>query len=79
MIYEYDQDERIVKIDDKTVFLTNLENKIFKKIYKEGSITSIKLDDANEILYNGYGTPTAVKSFMTKLSHKLGIEIDLKK
>lgn len=76
MIYEYNEKERIVKIDDKTVYLTEKENKIFKKVYKD---KNIKLDEANEILADGYGTKTFVKSFITKLSNKLGMEIDLRK
>ena len=75
MIYEYNEKEKIVKIDDKTVYLTPREDKIFKKIYTDGYIT---LDDANELLCGGYGTNTFIKSFITKLSHKLGMEIILK-
>lgn len=76
MIYEYNEKERIVKIDDRTVFLTDKENKIFKKIYKDKHIT---IEEANEILCDGYGTNTFIKSFITKLSNKLGMGIDLRK
>ena len=75
-IYEYNDKDKIVKIGDRTVYLTEKENKIFEKVYKDKYIT---IAEANEILADGYGTTIAIKSYITKLSNKLGMEIDLRK
>lgn len=76
MIYEYNEQERIVKIDDKTVYLTVKENKIFKKIYENKYIT---IDEVNELICKGQASTLFIKNYIRQLSEKLGMQIDLRK
>lgn len=68
MIYEYNEKERIIKIDDRTVYLSITENEIFKIIYKEGYISPEKV---NLIISNGYTTEKAVNKYMNQLNKKI--------
>ena len=76
MIYEYNEKEKIVKIDDRTVYLTPKENKIFKKVYENKYIT---IDEANELICKGQASTIFIKNYIKQLSEKLGMEIDLRK
>ena len=33
MVYEYDQENKLIKVDDETIYLTNVENIIFEELY----------------------------------------------
>lgn len=68
MIYEYNHDEKYIKIDDRIVHLTNSENKIFNRIQKNGYITP---EEVNEILAKGHATRYAIDSFMNRMSFKI--------
>ncbi len=76
MIYEYNEKERIVKIDDRTVYLTPRENKIFKKIREKGFITSSEVEG---IICKGQASASFIRNYIKQLSEKLGLEIDLRK
>ena len=75
MIYEYNEKERIVKIDNRTVYLTPRENKIFKITREKGYITT---EEVGDILCNGQSTTSFAENFIKRLSQKLGLQIDLR-
>ena len=75
MIYEYNEKDKIVKIDDKTVYLTPRENKIFK-IYREKGFVST--EEVGDILCKGEIKVSFVKNYIKELSNKLGLDIELK-
>ena len=68
MIYEYNEKERWIKIDDRIVYLSLTENEIFKKIYKDGNISP---EEVNLIIANGYATEKAVNKYMSQLNKKI--------
>lgn len=76
MIYEYNEKERIVKIDNRTVYLTVKENKIFKRVYENKYIT---IDEVNNLICNGQASTIFVKNYIRQLSEKIGMNIDLRK
>ena len=76
-IYEYDEKERIVKIDDKTAYLTVSEDKLFRRLNKN-NFEAMYIEDINQLLWRGAATNSFVKNFVKELENKLGIKINLK-
>lgn len=78
MVYEYDEENRLIKVDDETIYLTNIENIIFKVLYSsEKPISSEKL---NDILNNGYMfRDNSIAIAITRLRKKLGDKFTIKK
>ena len=76
MIYEYNEKEKIVKIDDRTVYLTVSEDRLFKKLYKS-DFAPIGIEDINQLLWSGHATDSFIEDFIRRLEKKLGISIKL--
>lgn len=75
MIYEYNEKEKIIKVDDRTVYLTPRENKIFKIIREKGFIT---VEEVEGIVCKGPTSTSFIKNYIKQLSGKIGIDIKLK-
>lgn len=75
MIYEYNPKERLIKVDDRIVYLSTIENEIMSRVYSKGYITPLEV---NIIIANGYATDLAVDKYMKKLSDKIfGKEVNI--
>lgn len=68
MIYEYNEKERWIKVDDRLVYLSKIENEIVSRVYSKGFITPLEV---NIIIANGYATDLAIDRYMKKLSDKI--------
>ena len=77
MIYEYDELERLLKIDDKTIYFEPKEHDVFKLLLKnEGKVVSY--DDIDEVLTFGYGfNPHYKNTVMSRIRKKLGDSAEL--
>lgn len=74
MIYEYNEKERWIKIDDRLVYLSINENEIVKRIYNNGRISPLEV---NIIIANGYATDLVIDRYMKNLNKKIfGKEVD---
>lgn len=76
MIYDYDEKDGILKVDDKTVYFTEKENNVFKLLYKK---ELVKYDKINETLNDGYcfNTSYSIKTFISRLRDKIGDSIEI--
>lgn len=52
MIYEYDEINKIIKVDNETIYLTNMEDIIFRELYYTGF--PVSTEKLNDKLNNGY-------------------------
>ena len=74
MIYEYNQKEKYVKVDDKIVYLNPRENRILKRFYEKGFITR---EEIGEILCKREVFPCFAKDYIDRLSKKINTDIKL--
>lgn len=71
-VYEYNEQERILKIDDKTVYFEPKENEVFKLLYeKEGEV--VTSEELTNRLYNDYAWNDQYKTVVIcRIRKKLG-------
>lgn len=77
MVYEYDEENKLIKVDNETIYLTNVENIIFEELYYTGF--PVSAEKLNDKLNNGYmfrenSIASAVSKLRKKLKDKFEIE-----
>lgn len=72
MIYAYEEKEGILKIDDKTIYFTEKENDVFKKLFNtDRLVTYQELDDIVNYGY-GFNGQEYIKTIISRIRAKLG-------
>lgn len=76
--YDYNEDDRIIKYDDKTIYLTDRENDLFKILFNSDDIVTYKYID--EVLNLGYSFSdplTNIRTIISRLKKTLGPDFEI--
>ena len=77
MVYEYDWENKLIKVDNETIYLTNVENIIFEELYYTGK--PVSAEKLNDKLNNGYMfRENSITVAITRLRKKLGNKFEIK-
>lgn len=77
MVYEYDEENRLIKVDNETIYLTNVENIVFKELYYTGY--PVNAEKLNDKLNNGYMfRENSITCAVSRLRKKLKDKFEIK-
>lgn len=72
MVYEYDEENGLVKVDSNAIWLTGRENIIFKALWESNILKPVSMEKLNDLLNNGYMfRENSISSAVCKLRKKL--------
>lgn len=78
MVYEYDEINQLIKVDDEVIYLTKVENVVFKTLYESPFKIPVSTDKLYDALYYGYmyrqnNIATVISRLRKKLKDKFEI------
>lgn len=77
MVYEYDWENKLIKVDNETIYLTNVENIIFEELYYTGF--PVSAEKLNDKLNNGYMfRENSITCAVSRLRKKLKDKFEIK-
>lgn len=54
MVYEYNEENGLIKVNNDTIWLTDRENIIFKALWESNILKPVSMEKLNDLLNNGY-------------------------
>ena len=78
MVYEYDEENGLVKVDSNAIWLTGRENIIFKALWESNILKPVSMEKLNDLLNNGYMfRENTIAASVSKLRKKLKDNFDI--